>query len=320
MKYPKVIYPHEPKNHSWCRWAVNRVKNRNNSTNIRIIGDTGTGKSWSALWLAEEMSRLMKRTITEDDIYFSISDVIRKIAKKQPKPGTIFFIDEQQVEGDSTQHNTLKGKAYTTFFSTVRSKRYIIISTMPFSDMIVKKVRRFFHLEIETHGANETTETVKTSPRYLEYHKHKDKVYRKRLVVVFTDQKIGIRKARKVNHWDIPKPSNGLINLYERLKAEFQQKTYNRLVQDLDKYENLGNEDISPSIVADEKILSKLTEYQIALFNKLNENPNASYKEISDLLELDGIASSPAKVSQNIPWMKNKGIIIVKRIGRRGKK
>ena len=156
MKYPKVIYKGLPKSHSWVRWSVNRVKNQKNSTNIRFIGDTGSGKSWSALATCEMMAKLMGRKITKDNIYFSISDVIRKVAKDPPKPGTIFFIDEQQVEGDSNAHNTLKGRAYTAFFSTVRSKRYIIVSTMPYADMIIKKVRRFFHVEIETKGVNET--------------------------------------------------------------------------------------------------------------------------------------------------------------------
>lgn len=316
MSYPKVIYKGMPKPHSWCRWAVNRVVNKNNSTNIRLIGDTGTGKSWSALSLAEMMANLMGKTLNREDIYFSISDVIRKVAKSSPKPGSIFFIDEQQVEGDSTEHNTLRGRAYTTFFSTVRSKRYIIISTMPFADMVIKKVRRFFHLEIETRVVDENNQVVKSSPRFLEYHKHKDKVYRKRLVVIFTDKETGIRKARKISSWDIPRPSTSIINLYEQLKAEFQQKTYEKLVKDLDRVEGKNDEE-NPTIAANENVLNKLTEYQRALYDKLNENPDSNFKEISELIEEDGLSSSPAKVSQNLPWMKNKGVVIIKRIGRK---
>ncbi len=283
--------------------------------NFMVTGNSG--KSWSALSMFEIMCKLMKKEVNPDNFYFSISDVIRRVAKKPPKPGTIFFIDEQQVEGDSTQHNTLKGRAYTTFFSTVRSKRYIIISTMPYADMVIKKVRRFFHLEIETKGVNETTQTVRTAPRYLEYHKSKDKVYRKRLVVVFTDKDTGIRKARKISTWEIPRPSTHLINIYEKLKAEFQQKTYDRLVKDLDRFEGIGDDSSEKTLAANEKTLESLTEYQKALYEKLNEHPDLAFKEISRLLEEDGIASSPAKVSQNIPWMKNKGVIILKRVGRK---
>jgi hypothetical protein len=54
MNVPRVIYKGAPQNKSWIRWAVHRVRRRNNSTNMRFTGDTGSGKSWSALSVAED--------------------------------------------------------------------------------------------------------------------------------------------------------------------------------------------------------------------------------------------------------------------------
>jgi hypothetical protein len=223
MKYPKVIYAAEAKNDSWCRWTVNRVKRRNNSTNVRFTGDTGSGKSWSGLSFAEKCAKLLGTKIGKENIYFSIRDVIGKVAEEEPKPGTIFFIDEQQVGAGAKDHQSKKNKAYTAFLSTVRSNRYIIITTLPFSDMEDKQLRRLFHVELETQGINFSDNTVRTRPRYLEHSRVKDKTYRKRLVVVFSDSE-GNRKARKLSSWDISRPSQEIIDIYEPMKRSFKQK------------------------------------------------------------------------------------------------
>jgi ABC-type dipeptide/oligopeptide/nickel transport system ATPase component len=314
MNFAKVFYiSGEILPHSWCRWTVNRVRTQNNSTNIRLIGDTGSGKSWSALAIAEIMAKLLNKEITEKNIYFSISDVIRRIAKNPPRPGEIFFIDEQQVDSSATDYNTLRGKAYTTFFSTVRSKRYIIISTMPFADMIIKKVRRFFHVEIETLGVDSKKQVVRSKPRLLEYHKHKDFIYRKRLTAYYKDKITKVWRQKKITIWDIPKPSNSLINLYEQMKAEFQQQTYKELVKDLDKYERKSNPVPAEKVDMKKIVLESLTPYQTDLYNIYNENPTFNLREISELLETKGWNSNSAKVSNNMKYMRGKGMIMLVR-------
>jgi hypothetical protein len=311
-KAPMVVYNEKPQSHSWIRWIVNRVRHRNNSTNIRIIGDTGSGKSWSALWMAENMAKVMGKEIEESDIYFGISQVIRKVHENPPPPGTIFFIDEQQVEGGSGEYNNLRGKAYVTFFSTVRSKRYIIITTMPFADMIIKKVRRFFHVEIETLSINEGAKEVKTKPRALEYHKHKEKIYRKMLIMKIRNPITGKTKSIKISTWNIPKPSDKIIEIYEAKKAQFQHETYGKLVKDLDKFENKHKDDSEKSPPT-EQVIARLTEYQKAIFEIITEHPNYTYEEVSNILISKGFNSSASKVSVNIGFMRRKGLIIVRR-------
>ena len=145
---PRVIYRNKILSHSWVRWAVYRVKRKNNSTNVRFVGDTGSGKSWSALAFCEMCSKLMKRKFTINDVYFSIRDVLDEISYNDPKRGTVFLIDEQQVEANAKDHQTKRAKAYSLLLSTVRSKGYIIVTTLPFSDMELKSVRKFFQVEI----------------------------------------------------------------------------------------------------------------------------------------------------------------------------
>lgn len=311
MNFPRVIYKGLPKENSWVRWAVYRVKRRNNSTNIRFTGDTGSGKSWSALSVAEKCAELLGYKLSKDNIFFSITDIINKVAKDEPKAGTIFFLDEQQVGASSKEHNTVRGEAYTAFMSTVRSKRYIFISTLPFADMTIKKVRRLFHLEIETQGIDFTNKTVRTKPRMLDHSKTRDKVYRKRLLIVFNDPVSGLIRTKKLDTWDIGKPSDEIIEIYETMKQDFQRKLYKHLAQKLEKYENRDKEEKQPKAVAAEHIEATLTDYQRAILKYMKEGVKMQ-KDISEKLVEEGFNSTPPKVSQNIKWMRKKGVVILR--------
>jgi len=311
MNFPRVIYKGKPLDNSWCRWAVYRVRRRNNSTNIRFTGDTGSGKSWSALSVAERMAGMLGYKLTKDNIYFSITDIINRVSREDPKAGTIFFLDEQQIGASSKEHNTIRGEAYTAFMSTVRSKRYIFISTLPFADMTIKKVRRLFHLEIETQGIDFSNKTVRTKPRLLDHSKTKDKVYRKRLLIVYNDPVAKLTRTNKLDFWDISRPSDEIIEIYETMKQEFQKKLYKHLAQKLEKYENRDNEEEGPKADASDVVEGTLTDYQKAILKHMR-NGVKMQKDISIKLEEDGFTSTPPKVSQNVKWMRKKGVVILR--------
>lgn len=308
---PRVIYKGKAKPNSWVRWSVFRVKRRNNSTNVRFVGDTGSGKSWSALSFCELSAKEMGKEFKVDSVYFSIKEVLDEIANNSPPPGTIFLIDEQQVEANAKDHQTKRAKAYSLLLSTVRSRRYIIVTTLPFSDMELKSVRRFFHLEIETHGANLSTKTVRSTPRYLEYSRAKaEKVYRKMLVVTYFDEESGLIKSKKLSYWDIPKASQELIDAYELEKARFQHKLYVKLSKELGEEE--GEEDDSkPKAAATDLVEDTLTDYQRAILQLMRDGVKRQ-KDISIKLQEMGFNSNPQKVSQNVKWMRKKGVVILR--------
>jgi len=308
---PRVIYRHKVLSNSWVRWSVARIKKKNNSTNVRFVGDTGSGKSWSALSFCEMCSKLLNRKFTENDVYFSIREVLDEISYNDPKRGTVFLIDEQQVEANAKDHQSKRAKAYSLLLSTVRSKGYIIVTTLPFSDMELKSVRRFFHVEVETHGANLATKTVRSTPRYLEYSRSKsEKVYRKMLVVSSMNPSTGIMMNKKMSFWDIPKASQELIDAYEFKKATFQQKLYKRLSKELAEEEGSDEED-KPKAAASDMVEDTLTPYQTKILEHMRDGIKMQ-KDISTKLIEDGFTSTPQKVSQNIKWMRKKGVVIIR--------
>ena len=78
---PRVIYRKKLLSNSWIRWAVARIKYKNNSTNVRFVGDTGSGKSWSAISFCEMCGKLLNKEFTIKNIYFSIKEVLDQIVE-----------------------------------------------------------------------------------------------------------------------------------------------------------------------------------------------------------------------------------------------
>jgi hypothetical protein len=173
-----------------------------------------------------------------------------------------------------------------------------------------KQLRRLFHVEIETQGINFSDNTVKTRPRYLEHSRVKDKTYRKRLVVVFTDSE-GNRKARKLSFWDISRPSQELVDVYEPMKKSFKQKLYKKLNAELSDLETANEEKSSPTAGAPDFVMNDLTPYQHRIL-ELMQGGMKSQKDISVKLTEEGFYSPASKVSANVKWMKKKGVVILK--------
>jgi len=315
MGIPIVIYQGAPGRSSICRWITNRVLTRRNSCNVRFVGETGSGKSWSALALGEECCRLMNRKMSGKDIYFSVLDMVKEIRDNNPPPGTIFFLDEQQVAASNKEHGSKRNKAYATIMSTVRSKRYIFITTLPFSDMTDKQVRRLFHLEIETKGANLANNTVRSLPRFLNYLRNNDKLYYRKLLVRWRGEN-GRSKTIKLSTWNIPKPSDDLIQVYEMKKEIFQKKLYNLLADELSKIEvsdNKKEEEPMTKMEASVSVLDTLTPFQKVLFEEMNKV--GTRKELLERLqkrgEVEGWKCDQTKIYQNLGWMKSKGVMVM---------
>jgi len=86
MKYPKVIYHGLPKPNSWCRWIVHRVKRLNNSSNIRLVGDTGC---------LDEKTIIYGHNKTLGELFLDGNKFIKTIslAKAKGNVGSYFFVE-----------------------------------------------------------------------------------------------------------------------------------------------------------------------------------------------------------------------------------
>jgi serine/threonine protein phosphatase PrpC len=130
------------------------------------------------------------------------------------------------------------------------------------------------------------------------------------LIVSSKNHTTGLMSNRKVSFWDIPRASQELIDSYELKKASFQQKLYKRLSRELAEEEGEGEED-GPKAAASDVVEETLTPYQHKIMEHMR-NGIKMQKDISIELVKDGFTSTPQKVSQNVKWMRKKGVVILR--------
>jgi len=130
-------------------------------------------------------------------------------------------------------------------------------------------------------GVNANKKTCRLKPRFLEYSDYKAEAYRKQLwVVVKPKEKGGIAKQKPLFHWDVPKPSEDLIEAYEEKKLAFTNRLNKNISERLNRFEDSGK-----SMVSEQKEEVKerkpLTERQEEVMRVLAQH---KYKEASEIL------------------------------------
>lgn len=241
MITPQVIYrDNEKHNHSWARWLVARTFRKNQNNLVAVVGPTGSGKTWSAISICEIMEKMDGVPFTIDHIVFSLTELMELINSGTLKKGSKIVFDEPQVSISAKEFLSEANKIFNYLLSTFRHRNFSLFFCTPFETLLDKSSRKLFHMRIQVVGVNSNKNTCRVLPYFLEHSEHKDRTYRKSLSVI---QKNPIKKGYKVSrvgYWDIPKPSNDIIELYEKKKREFTDNLNQNITERLKRFEAKG--------------------------------------------------------------------------------
>ena len=204
---------------SMVRYIRRRIQNNKNFL-ATITGPTGSGKSWTALSIAE----LTDPTFTAERIIFKGRELMKLINTGDLKPGSVIVWDEAGIDLSNRNWQSVTNKMLNALLQTFRHKNFILLFTVPFHDFIDVASRKLFHADFETQRINKLEEVVVIKPKLLQYNSNLAKWYRKYLKVKINGAIVKIRK------WKVPKPSNGLIKAYEEKKNQYTKQ----LNQDID--------------------------------------------------------------------------------------
>lgn len=205
------INPPESK-YAWIRYIYDRLHNRNKNFLTMITGPTGSGKSWTALSIAEQIDP----DFDDSRVIFRASELLELINSGVLKRGSVIIWDEAGVDMSNRNWQSQLNKTMNYLFQTFRHRNFCLIFTAPYGDFIDTATRKLFHAEFETDGINRSKKTCAIKPKMLQYNPELKKWYKKYLKVINPD--VGLTKIRR---WAVPKPSKELINKYEKLKNRF---------------------------------------------------------------------------------------------------
>lgn len=198
--------------------VVEDVKNRINYYNKNwlccICGETGSGKSYTAMKIAESIDP----NFNINRVVFTAEKFMALLNSEQLKKGDVIIWDELQVSHDARTFMSLQNRLINYVLQSFRHLNLGVIFTSPDLSMIDVNIRRLLHVLVETSGSINLEKqacivkwlNVKNNPRM-------NKIY----YIYPRITKDGmIKEVRKM---EIYLPSQRLIEQYEKKKLEFSK-------------------------------------------------------------------------------------------------
>ena len=196
--------------YSLVRYIHRRIKNNKNFL-ATITGPTGSGKSWSAL----SMAQLLDPTFTADRVIFRARDLMKLITTGDLKAGSVIVWDEAGIDLSNRNWQSVTNKMLNSLLQTFRHRNFVLFFTVPYHDFIDSASKKLFHADFETQRINKNQGVVIIKPKLLQYNSNLGKWYRKYLKVQMNGSVV------KIKRWAVPKPTDELIKEYEIRKNMF---------------------------------------------------------------------------------------------------
>jgi len=247
----------------------NRIKRKNKNWLAIVCGETGSGKSFSALRLGE----MIDPEFSIDNVVFRIEDFMRLLNSKKLKKGSVIIFDEAGVGIPAREWYTISNKAINYVLQTFRHKNLGVIFTTPDFSYIDAQTRKLFHNYIETVSIDFKKEYVKVKFFQIQFNPRYGKVYWH-----YSITKVNGR-VKTIHKTNIKKPSKELIQAYEKKKKQFTE-TLNIEVEDMVKLvrEKQQKVFLTPEDIA-KSVLKKPKDY-------IKEHKGREYVDL-DLIMID---------------------------------
>ncbi len=242
-----LVVDTERKEKFWISYIKRRNLNKKNFL-CCITGPTGSGKSWSALSICNQVDP----SFNPSRIVFSMKELMNLVNRGDLKSGSAILWDEAGIDLSNRNWQSLVNKSINYLLQTFRHKRLVLIFTVPYMDFLDTNSRKLFHAEILTQKINFKKKVVKTKAYLMQYNPRNKKFYYKYLRV---KTKKGIAP---ITIYNIEAPPTWLIDSYEDLKTKFTSKLNLDIEQQLKEAE--PSNEIKPLTSIQEEVIALMSE------------------------------------------------------------
>jgi len=205
-----------------------------------VCGDTGSGKSYSALSLADI---IVPRGITiKRNMVFNAVQFLEKLNDKTLQKGDILIFDEAGVGMSSREWYSTQNKLMGSVLQTFRNLNVGVIFTTPNLSFIDVQARKLFHNYIETANIDFRKNIATLKVYKIQHNSRLDKTYYK------SPRFIVDGRIRKMTHLCLPKPKQYLIKEYEEAKTAYTESLNAEALKELTG----GNEKKNPAVIFEE--------------------------------------------------------------------
>jgi hypothetical protein len=193
-----------------------RTVNKNRNWLCIVCGETGSGKSYSAISLA----KLIDKEFNIDKLVFKADDFLKLLNSGKLKRGDCIIWDEAGVGLPSREWYSISNKAIGYLLQTFRNLNLAVIFTTPNLGYIDNQARCLFHSYIQTERIDYKKNIAVCKLFFVDVDSKKGKVYYKypRFNIQTPD---GYSKMVVIKELYIDKPTDDLIKAYELKKKAY---------------------------------------------------------------------------------------------------
>lgn len=220
------------------QYIKDRVENRNKNFVMLFVGATGSGKSLSALRLAEMLDDsfdIERVNFKAKDFMNTINSLVERSEKGEVIKGKVIMWDEFGVEHNAREFMTISNRVINYFFQTSRHLNLIVIMTVPLLSFIDSATRKLMHGVAEMQGINMREKTASVKVKMLQTNVMTGKEYPKYLRYRKGNKTYASKKLK------FKLPSKELLEAYEKKKKEFTTQLNKEIMNKLLKDEAKGN-------------------------------------------------------------------------------
>jgi hypothetical protein len=234
---------------------VKRIKQRllylNKNWLAIVCGETGSGKSYSAISLASKIGRV--------HIVFTPVEFLRLLNSDRLQKGDVVVFDEAGVGMSSREWYSVQNKLLGSVLQTFRLLNCAVIFTTPNLSFIDVQARKLFHNYFETSYIDYEEEEAYLQVYDIQVNSRFDKIYFKYPIF-----QVGERPM-KMSHLIIPKPNPKTIEYYEARKKAYTNSLNRKALEELTGSKEKPNPQIDEKAILKDIIKRKkefVKEYQ----------------------------------------------------------
>jgi len=200
-----------------------RIKHNKNCI-IAIVGETGSGKSYASLRLAEQLDP----KFNVNRIAFKAEEFLNLLEQDLPSGSAIVF-DESGVAWQSRNFMSFMNKALSYALQTVRFKNHYLILTVPDLSFIDAQGRKLLHMLMVTQRILRKKKVVRIRPYIysMNYRQARDPF-------TITPKVVIGDKIIKIRDIEVGMPSLKLRRRYEDRKLKYINALYSAARDELD--------------------------------------------------------------------------------------
>lgn len=235
-----------------CRRVWSRLNENNEHFVTAIVGPEGSGKSYSAIKLAETIDP----EFTADNIIFRLERLFEMLRDGEYSAGDMYVFDEAGVElGNRTWQDRAQILA-NQGLQLIRSHNIGLIFTLPALGALDSQAegRLQMYFEVVKKVDTQQEQFVRLQLKNLQKDRSNttNKVYQKYPRRIDSTGLLSI--PRRVEKIELTPPSDSIINDYEPEKNKFQDKQYDTILAELQPEqdeESQSPKDIATDLVED---------------------------------------------------------------------